>query len=87
MFCRKCGAELQEGAKFCPNCGASIEATQEAKKDSSLSDDLNKIVNPEGVSSPNSRLVAALLCFFLGSFGAHQFYVGKIGRGILMILL
>ncbi len=27
-------------------------------------------------------LPAFLLCFFLGMFGAHRFYVGKIGTGI-----
>ncbi|MEO3746331.1 TM2 domain-containing protein [Plantactinospora sp. B5E13] len=33
-----------------------------------------------------SWLVAVLLCFFLGGFGVHRFYVGKIGTGILMIV-
>lgn len=27
-----------------------------------------------------------LLCLFLGAFGVHRFYVGKIGTGILMVL-
>jgi TM2 domain-containing membrane protein YozV len=31
-------------------------------------------------------LPAFLLCFFLGIFGAHRFYVGKIGTGILQIV-
>ncbi|MCZ6803333.1 MAG: TM2 domain-containing protein [Proteobacteria bacterium] len=30
-------------------------------------------------------LPAFLLCFFLGIFGAHRFYVGKIGTGIAQI--
>jgi TM2 domain-containing membrane protein YozV len=36
--------------------------------------------------SPKSRLAAVLLCFLLGVFGAHRFYVGKIGTGILMLI-
>ncbi len=37
-------------------------------------------------ASPKSRLAAALLAWFLGAFGIHRFYVGKIWTGILMIL-
>ena len=33
-----------------------------------------------------SKLVAALLAFFLGGFGAHKFYIGKIGQGILYLI-
>jgi repressor of nif and glnA expression len=28
MSCPRCGKELPEGAKFCPQCGARIEATR-----------------------------------------------------------
>ncbi len=31
-------------------------------------------------------LPAFLLCFFLGVFGAHRFYVGKMGTGVLQII-
>ena len=35
--------------------------------------------------SPKSRLVALLLCVFLGWLGVHRFYLKKIGTGILML--
>ena len=36
-------------------------------------------------SSGKSRLVALLLCLLLGVIGAHRFYAGKVGTGILYI--
>jgi TM2 domain-containing membrane protein YozV len=36
--------------------------------------------------SPRSRLVALLLCFFFGVFGAHRFYLGRIPSAIGMLL-
>jgi TM2 domain-containing membrane protein YozV len=35
--------------------------------------------------SDKKRLVAFLLCFFLGCLGIHRFYVGKVGTAILQI--
>ncbi|MCI2424675.1 TM2 domain-containing protein [Candidatus Acetothermia bacterium] len=39
-----------------------------------------------GNVSEKKRLVAFLLCLFLGVLGFHRFYVGKIGTGILWLL-
>jgi TM2 domain-containing membrane protein YozV len=36
--------------------------------------------------SPKSRLATTLLAWFLGEFGAHRFYLGKIGTAILMLV-
>ena len=33
-----------------------------------------------------SKLAAALLAIFLGGFGIHKFYMGKIGMGILYLI-
>jgi TM2 domain-containing membrane protein YozV len=37
-------------------------------------------------TSEKKRLIAFLLCFFLGPLGVHRFYVGKIGSGVAQIL-
>lgn len=39
MFCSQCGAELPDGAKFCPNCSAKVEVPV----DKSLKDKVSKV--------------------------------------------
>lgn len=38
-----------------------------------------------GAGKAKNKWVAFLLCFFLGYLGAHKFYEGKIGMGILYL--
>ena len=74
MFCINCGRELSDEAISCPNCGHPIK---NKTKPTSTVDYTN--------ASPKKRLTALLLCIFLGEFGAHRFYAGKIGTGIIQL--
>lgn len=78
-----CGAKPIVGTSFCHYCGAPTTPLTEicvqcrTKIDKKLAWDI----------SPKSRLATTLLAFFLGGFGAHRFYIGKIGTAIVMLLL
>jgi TM2 domain-containing membrane protein YozV len=71
-FCPKCGHELLSVGDYCSQCGLPIPP------DERLYD--------EPDASPKSRLVALLLCIFLGYFGVHRFYVGKIASGVIWLV-
>lgn len=47
---------------------------------------VDRLAGMNDAVSDKSRLVALLLCWFVGFLGIHRFYVGKTGTGILMIL-
>lgn len=41
--------------------------------------------NYTSITSDKNKKTALILCLFGGLFGLHQFYVGKIGKGLLYI--
>lgn len=52
-----------------------------------MPDNVQQAVGGQAVQrSEKDFIPTILLCFFLGPFGAHRFYVGKVGTGILMLV-
>lgn len=76
MYCIHCGAEINDSAVVCVKCGCSVTPKSQIK--------MNPAMDP--TVSDKDWLVTMLLCIFVGNFGVHRFFVGKIGTGIAMLL-
>ncbi len=50
-----------------------------------LASNKNPITNHQQTGN-KSRIVAAILAFFLGGLGIHKFYLGQIGWGIIYLI-
>ena len=70
-YCPRCGVPASPQG-YCPKCGNYVGGGQPSAVPVRQLREINK-------------WIAALLCFFLGGLGAHKFYEGKIGMGILYL--
>ena len=76
MFCRKCGKEIPEDVKYCPNCGCPTDPNENTTSKATVYQDGTNI---------KSRLAAGLLNIFLPGVG--RLYLGYVGIGVAQLLL
>lgn len=91
-FCKHCGKKIAAEAVICPACGCQVETMKGAEStpnivinNSNSNVNSNMNINAAAFKKPKNKWVSLLLCFFLGFFGAHKFYEGKAGMGILYL--
>ena len=93
-FCKFCGEKIPVDAVICTKCGRQVEKTENAasgivinnvaSSSASASAAASASSAPTGVRLKN-KWVSFFLCLFLGYLGAHKFYEGRIGMGILYL--
>ena len=91
-FCKHCGETIPEDAVICTKCGRQVEELRQNQPNVVINN-TNTNTNTNTVQNTTTGLggkmknkwIALLLCLFLGIFGAHKFYEGKIGMGILYL--
>lgn len=96
MFCRNCGKEMNdnqaiclecgvktgEGNAFCANCGNAVTPEAEVCLNCGVA-----IKKAGGDLAGKDKLTIALVCFFLGGLGIHNFMMGETKKGIVKIVL
>lgn len=89
-FCKHCGQTIPLEAVICTKCGCQVEEMKNSGaanqpiiiNNNNNNNNNNNLGVPAGGRMKN-KWVSFFLCLFLGYFGAHKFYEGKIGSGIL----
>lgn len=89
-FCKHCGGKIPADAVICTICGRQVEqiaqnsAQPQIVINNANSNVNSNVVNAAGVRAKN-KWVSFCLCLFFGCAGAHKFYEGKVGTGILYL--
>lgn len=95
MFCRNCGAPMNdnqaiclncgvktgEGANFCSNCGNPVAPGAEVCLTCGVA-----IKKAAGNLGGKDKVTMALICFFLGGIGVHNFMMGETKKGVVKIV-
>ena len=86
MFCSHCGSEIENGARFCQNCGASADATKNEEKMSyepiDLTDTIAEKAKDEAAGSALGTGIAAIIFGLIVSFlNFIGIILGAVGIG------
>ena len=73
-FCIYCGRRIPGDALVCPYCGRSL-----------IPGAPPAAAVPYIPARACDKWLAFVLCFFFGILGAHKFYEGKVGMGLLYL--
>ncbi len=81
-ICLACGVEKGKGNAYCSNCGAAIAPNAAVCMNCGVA------VTQQNKGSLNGKdkLTIALVCFFLGGLGIHNFMMGETKKGVTRIV-
>ncbi len=71
--CDQCGNMVSENATSCPKCGNPMNGNAQTPQG----------FNP--IAGPKDRMTTAFMALFLGGFGVHYFYLGKLIPAVVFL--
>ncbi len=85
-ICLKCGVNTGEGDKFCQNCGAAVAPEAAVCLSCGVALKKEEPAKAEQKLAGQDKITMALICFFLGGIGIHNFMMGEKKKGIGKII-
>ena len=94
MYCKSCGEKLNDnqavclkfgvkvgsGSSYCGNCGQPVQPNADYCLNCGCA------VKEEKTYAGYDKILMALLAFFLGGFGVHNFLMGEVKKGVIKII-
>lgn len=81
-ICIKCGVKVGEGTAYCANCGKDLAPGADVCLNCGVA--VKKAAAGYG---KYDKITIALICFFLGGLGIHNFMLGETKKGVVKIVL
>jgi uncharacterized membrane protein YvbJ len=82
-ICLNCGVKTGEGSAFCSNCGGAVAPGAEVCMNCGVA--IKKAAAAGSIDKDN-KVLMAVVCFFLGYLGIHNFMLGETKKGIVKIV-
>lgn len=83
-ICLKCGVEAGVGTSFCYNCGNALAPGAAVCLNCGVATTKDK--DKGGKLAGQDKVTIALVCFFLGGLGIHNFMMGETKKGVTRIV-
>ncbi len=85
MICQKCGTAVDEGAVFCPSCGAALQTQAQQTTTASSNVGAGATAMP-GVKSKSTALILEVVAGLFGFLGIGWIYAGETQKGIVILV-
>ena len=89
VVCVKCGCQRGVGVNFCPNCGRAVTPGAAVCLNCGIALAAPPPPTNYGpaVAGQKSKVAAGLLGIFLGGLGVHNFYLGYTTKAVIQLVV